>query len=554
MCGLSSIKGPKVLRTHWETPGHCAGHRPSSATARGALRGVAGIAKAISFGDPGTRKGRAKLRSSSEVHPLLVQVGEAQIGGHCGVRELAAWGGNDSPERELLATPMCRQMQTVRAQELYTPLWERLQRELGGPGLEQLRLLRNGGWPAHPNAMAPQIQSASADSMPRAQSASADQTLPAQSASADTAPPQPQSVPSSAHFVTDESDEDDIPSWAQMVEEDEDEDEIPVWAQAAGIAFASRQDASTAASSSQAASAATLHAHVGRDTRNTAAPRTPVVTQAASAATSSLGATQTAGAATLTPRVEVKEDVERRSRSASAARGALPKDWQELSRPRKRGRIRPYASHVRADFPFLLDEWLFQRNLSGVLTRNHAQEQLEQQSHYKGQEQGLRRWLIYDYNRRQEPIDPTWVQTFHGTWWYSLWSILESGVMLESNDAKLGHDFWMPGTYVTPTLETATWYSRPHIVFNDGVYQRAVIELRVNKKRIKAERIRGGDQWVFPADAVKIVGFRFKTNAPPKAPEQRFDTWDPRLEAIPDHHDVPGEVDRHVIAMSPIPP
>eukprot|EP00971_Amphidinium_carterae_P075835 1498402-Amphidinium_carterae.1 len=342
------------------------------------------------------------------------------------------------------------------------------------------------------------------------------------------APPQPQSVPSSAHFVTDQSDE----------------DEIPEWAQAAGVTFSHPQAASAAASSvptvAQAAGAA--------------APQTPVVSQAAGAATSGPCAAQTASAVTLAPRSEVKEENERRSRSASAARGALPIQWQELSKPRKRGRIRPLPSHVRAEFPFLLDEWLFNRGLSGVLSRNHEQERLEQQDHYKGQEKGLRRWLIYDYNRRQEPIDPTWVQAFHGTWWYSLWSVLESGVMLESNAASLGHDIWEPGAYVTPLLETAAWYGRPQIVFMDGVYQRAGIELRVDKKRIKRGRERGGIQWVFPADAVKIVGFRFKTNAPPKQPEQRFETWEPRLEAIPDHHEMPQDIDRHMITMSPIPP
>eukprot|EP00971_Amphidinium_carterae_P065536 1298730-Amphidinium_carterae.1 len=376
----------------------------------------------------------------------------------------------------------------------YTPTWERLCRELGGPGLEQIRLLKNGGWQPHPYALPMQVNATESAS----------------------APPQPTSVPSSAHFVTDESEE----------------DEIPEWAQAASAAVPHPHAASAAAASSSSATQAA----------SAAAPRTPIVAQAASAASRQTQHVKTASAVTLVPRADVKEEVERRSRSASVARGSLPIEWQELSKPRKRGRILPMSSHVRAEFPY---EWLFVRGLSGVLTRNHEQERIEQQNHYKGDEKGLRRWLIYDYNRRQEPVDPTWVQAFHGTWWYSLWSVLETGVMLESNDSKLGHDFWEPGTYVTPLLETAMWYERPHVVFMDGVYQRAVIELRVDKKRIKRERERGGIQWVFPSDAVKIVGFRFKTNAPPRAPEQRFDTWEQRLEAMPDHHALPHEFDRH---------
>eukprot|EP00971_Amphidinium_carterae_P036333 714364-Amphidinium_carterae.1 len=33
--------------------------------------------------------------------------------------------------------------------------------------------------------------------------------------------------------------------------------------------------------------------------------------------------------------------------------------------------------------------------------------------------------------------------------------------------------------------QTALWYARPHIVFGDGVYQRAVLELRVDPSRQK---------------------------------------------------------------------
>eukprot|EP00971_Amphidinium_carterae_P035011 689377-Amphidinium_carterae.1 len=51
--------------------------------------------------------------------------------------------------------------------------------------------------------------------------------------------------------------------------------------------------------------------------------------------------------------------------------------------------IRPMSSHVRAAFPFLLDEWLFARGMTGVITRNHEQERVEQQEHYKGEEKGL---------------------------------------------------------------------------------------------------------------------------------------------------------------------
>eukprot|EP00971_Amphidinium_carterae_P091472 1810986-Amphidinium_carterae.1 len=106
----------------------------------------------------------------------------------------------------------------------------------------------------------------------------------------------------------------------------------------------------------EAASAAAPRTPVVSQAASAAVPHVPNVPKAASAATLGLGAAQTASAVTLVPREDVKEETERRSRSASVARGALPAQWQELSRPRRRGRLRPQTSHVRAEFPFLLDE------------------------------------------------------------------------------------------------------------------------------------------------------------------------------------------------------
>jgi len=38
-----------------------------------------------------------------------------------------------------------------------------------------------------------------------------------------------------------------------------------------------------------------------------------------------------------------------------------------------------------------------------------------------------------------------WARAFHGTWWYSVWLVLESGVFLESNDRDKGRDDQGPG-------------------------------------------------------------------------------------------------------------
>ena len=41
----------------------------------------------------------------------------------------------------------------------------------------------------------------------------------------------------------------------------------------------------------------------------------------------------------------------------------------------------------------------------------------------------------------KEPVvksDENWETAYHGTWWYSVWLVLKSGVFLESNDRDKG--------------------------------------------------------------------------------------------------------------------
>ena len=41
---------------------------------------------------------------------------------------------------------------------------------------------------------------------------------------------------------------------------------------------------------------------------------------------------------------------------------------------------------------------------------------------------------------------------------------------------RQGHEFWFPGAFVSPLLETANWYSRPHDVFGDEMFHRVIVE------------------------------------------------------------------------------
>jgi hypothetical protein len=197
---------------------------------------------------------------------------------------------------------------------------------------------------------------------------------------------------------------------------------------------------------------------------------------------------------------------------------ALVDQWREVSKPRKQGPGKAMPAGCKVDFPDLFNLWLQRRGLEDALE-------------YTGEEQG---WRVYKYVR--PPLvhsDETWERAFHGTWWYSVWLVLHTGVFLESDDRSLGHDFWEPGVYCSPNMDTGLWYSRPQVMFNDGVFHRVLFELRVDPKQRKVNRKKGGTQWVFPSGAVQLYAVWVRPNAPPKNGEERVNGWEPQLEAVP---------------------
>ena len=141
-------------------------------------------------------------------------------------------------------------------------------------------------------------------------------------------------------------------------------------------------------------------------------------------------------------------------------------------------------------FQFLLHRWLKERGLSEYLRRVEDQE-------------GWRCYACAKTPLTNE--EKNWTVAYHGTRWYALWLLLSTGALLESDNKGNGHDFWEPGVYCTPLLETANWYGRPHVLFADAVYHQCIVELRVDLRRRKRCRARGGVQWVFPSEAFVIL-------------------------------------------------
>lgn len=215
---------------------------------------------------------------------------------------------------------------------------------------------------------------------------------------------------------------------------------------------------------------------------------------------------------------EMPEVVKQQLDEAAEARENLVIQWREVCKPRRAGAIAAKRRGSRKDFADLFQQWLIARNLNDALVPDRYEDG----------------WKVYTYDRM--PVvksEEHWARAFHGTWWYSVWLVLESGVFLESNDRDKGHDFWEPGVYCSPNLSTARWYARPHILFGDGVYHRVIFELRVNEEKRIRNRQRGGVQWVFKPDAVSLHAVWVQRNAPPANGEERINDWDPKLEARP---------------------
>jgi hypothetical protein len=122
------------------------------------------------------------------------------------------------------------------------------------------------------------------------------------------------------------------------------------------------------------------------------------------------------------------------------------------------------------EFEWLFLRWLECRGLSGALE-------------YEGEELDRwgDRWRVYAY-KRPTFVKPRagWVRAYHGTWWYAMWNILYSGVLLQSDSNDRGHDFSIPGAYCAPRFETARTYARPHALFADRAHHRVVLELLVD--------------------------------------------------------------------------
>mmetsp|Transcript_72509 Transcript_72509/g.167984 ORF Transcript_72509/g.167984 Transcript_72509/m.167984 type:complete len:113 (+) Transcript_72509:182-520(+) len=88
-------------------------------------------------------------------------------------------------------------------------------------------------------------------------------------------------------------------------------------------------------------------------------------------------------------------------------------------------------------------------------------------------------------------------------------------------------------------------YARAQCVFGDGMYHRVLLEVLYDPHRVRRQRLRGGVQIVLPSAGVSLKGVRFMPNQPAQKGEERLDSWDPNLEAVP-----PGQEDLAAVSLA----
>ena len=98
------------------------------------------------------------------------------------------------------------------------------------------------------------------------------------------------------------------------------------------------------------------------------------------------------------------------------------------------------------------------------------------------------------------------MQVYHGLYPQCLWSIVSQGFLQASCDSSVGHEYSVPGVYVTPDFNYAKTYAHSVQFLGDGYMWRFIAEVSViPHTRLRRRRSRQGyEEWVFHQSDVKL--------------------------------------------------
>ena len=237
-----------------------------------------------------------------------------------------------------------------------------------------------------------------------------------------------------------------------------------------------------------------------------------------------------------------------RAALAEEMRGDLARSWREEGKPKRRGAKSPSPITSLPAFERNFHEWLTLRGIADCLLREP--------------ERDAGSWVSYRYVGHTPAVTlrgiPNSVVRWHGTWFYALWSILATGIVLPSEDEEKGHWMmkragdWIRGVYVTSTFMIAERYARPQVVFDRDCYFRVIIEVFCDPLGEICPINRTAEtQNVFSPAAVAISRILINPNSSVSEHEERMSNWNSVLEARPAGSVLPSVTPRSVYQGGP---
>jgi len=129
-----------------------------------------------------------------------------------------------------------------------------------------------------------------------------------------------------------------------------------------------------------------------------------------------------------------------------------------------------------------------------------------------------------------------WTRAFHGCPPESVYSIMYSGELAESDDPRKGHTMkqGVPGVYMCSAdkFSKAAGYARFVDIFGDGYYWACLWELRVDRAWRRC--LQASDQWVQPRGSCKLAALWLCSRCPAQMQHGcEVSLWNPLKEANP---------------------
>ena len=185
--------------------------------------------------------------------------------------------------------------------------------------------------------------------------------------------------------------------------------------------------------------------------------------------------------------------------------------------------------------PTFLEWGILVNYASGWLARFFSDRDLAGALHFEGSEEE-RRILTYKLVNpcSSYPSSSNGEETvthYHGLYPQCLWSIADQGCLRASCDSSVGHEFTIPGVYMTPQWDYALQYAHACQFLEDGIMFKFVAEVSADAMSVLRRRTSkwGNVEMVYPEHAVTLRYIHVVIDAWVKENDTRFYSFEQEL-------------------------